>query len=282
MKEPSIPTGLITFTSDFGWGWGYVAACEGTMLRIHPQVRICHLSHDVPGGDVAAGALVLRRIAPLYPPAVHLAVVDPGVGTARRPLVLLTERTDALVGPDNGLLVSAAEAMGGIREVWVLSPAQVREAAGLPSDQISMTFHGRDVFAPAAALLAKGVEVAALGSRVEPADLVSLGSPYALVEDHSVTAEVIEVDRFGNVALAVRFAELSPLEHFYQVEALGEGLPVWTARTVTTFAELGSGELGLFCDSWGQVALALKSASAAQLLSLERGMRVRLTPLPQE
>ena len=282
MKQPSIANNLITFTSDFGWGWGYVAACEGTILRINAQARICHLSHEVPGGDVAAGALVLKRIAPLYPPAVHLAVVDPGVGTARRPLVVLTERGDALVGPDNGLLVQAAEAMGGIREAWLLNPIQVREAAGLPSDQVSMTFHGRDVFAPAAALLAKRVKANILGTPIDPAGLIRLAPPYAMVEDHAVTAEVIEVDRFGNVALAIKFAELDPREHFYQVETLGEGLPVWTARTVTTFAELGSGELGLFCDSWGQVALALKSASAAELLSLERGMRVRLTPVPVE
>ena len=97
----------VTFLTDFGWGGGYVAACEATIVRVHPSARVLHISHEVPVGDVGTGALVLARVAPLYPVAVHLAVVDPGVGTARRPLALSASRGDWLVGPDNGLLVDA-------------------------------------------------------------------------------------------------------------------------------------------------------------------------------
>ena len=104
----------ITFLSDFGWCGGYVAACEATMVRVCPQARVLHVSHEVPVGDVAAEPLVLARVAPLCPEAVHLAVVDPGVGTARRPVALATARGDLLVGPDNGLLIDAAEALGGL------------------------------------------------------------------------------------------------------------------------------------------------------------------------
>jgi len=273
---------IVTFLSDSGWGGGYVAVCEAMVTRIRPAARVCHISHEVPAGDIATGALTLERIAPLFPPAVHLAVVDPGVGTDRRPLALVAERGDALVGPDNGLLLPAALALGGVQSAWCLEPQLVRATAGLPVGQISSTFHGRDVFAPAAALLAATDDPSEFAVPVDPATVVR--PPAASVEmlPDGVRAEVIEVDRFGNVGLAVRFAELDRRIERFLVEIVGEEVQAWTARVVRTYGELGSGELGVYCDSWGQTALALKSASAAQLLSLERGMHVRLvaTPLP--
>ncbi|MBN1320181.1 MAG: SAM-dependent chlorinase/fluorinase [Thermoleophilia bacterium] len=271
--------GIITFISDSGWGGGYVAVCEAVVTRIRPAVRVLHISHEVPAGDIAAGALVLERIAPLYPPAVHLAIVDPGVGTARRPLALETERGDVLVGPDNGLLIGAAMALGGIRATWVLDPAKVRVQAGLPVDQISATFHGRDVFAPTTALLATAVDPASVASSADPAGLTRLAPPQCEITAQGAVAQVIEVDRFGNVGLALRFTDLSPREGRYLVGIVDEDLPDWKARVVRTYGELQPGELGVFCDSWGQVALALKSASAAELLAVGRGMRVRLSPI---
>lgn len=270
--------GIITFISDTGWGGGYAAVCEAVVTRIRPEVRFFHVSHEVPAGDVAAGALTLERIAPLYPPAVHLGVVDPGVGTSRRPLALVTARGDMLVGPDNGLLIAAASALGGLQEAWCLDPIRVRAQAGLPADEISATFHGRDVFAPTAALLATAVDPPSLASPIDPADLVRLTPPLVEIAARGALAEVIEVDRFGNVGLALRFASLSTQENRFCIEIVGEDLPEWTARVVHTYGELQPGELGLFCDSWGQVALALRSASAAELLSVDRGMKVRLTP----
>jgi S-adenosylmethionine hydrolase len=268
---------IITFVSDSGWGGGYAAVCEAIVARLRPEARVFHISHEVPVGDIAAGALTLERIAPLYPPAVHLAIVDPGVGTSRRPLAITTTRGDALVGPDNGLLLSAADALGGLNSAWLLDPSLVRAKAGLPATPISSTFHGRDVFAPTAALLAADNDPSPLGSPVDPAALVRLAPPLAETTPEGALAEVIEVDRFGNVGLALRFDDLAPKTAFFLVEIVGESLPEWTARTVFTYGELKSGELGVFRDSWGQVALALKSASAAQLLAIARGMRVRLT-----
>ena len=270
--------GIITFISDTGWGGGYVAVGEAVVTRIRPEVRFFHVSHEVPAGDIAAAALTLERIAPLYPPAVHLGVVDPGVGTSRRPLALVAARGDMLVGPDNGLLIAAASALGGLRQAWCLDPARVRAGAGLPVDEISATFHGRDVFTPTAALLATATDPASLGSTIDPADLVRLAPPLAEVAAGSALAEVVEVDRFGNVGLALRFASLPPGEDRFSVEIAGEDLPEWTARVVNTYGELQPGELGVFCDSWGHVALALRSASAAELLSVGRGQKVRLTP----
>jgi S-adenosylmethionine hydrolase len=267
---------IITFISDFGWSGGYAAVCEAVMATVRPQARVCHISHEVPVGDVAAGALTLQRVAPLYPPAVHLAVVDPGVGTARRPLALTSTRGDALVGPDNGLLLGAAEALGGLKTAWLLDPSRVRARAGLPVDGVSSTFHGRDLFSPAAALLAATGDPSPLGSPLDPSALVRLLSPTAELTDDGAVAQVIETDRFGNVGLALRFADLLPQNGGFVVEIVGEDLPEWDARVVRTYGELRPGELGLFCDSWGQAALALNAASAAQLLSLKRGMVVRL------
>jgi S-adenosylmethionine hydrolase len=273
MSRPDI----ITFMSDSGWSGAYVAACEGTMVTVRPQARVFHISHEVPAGDVAAGALTLQRVAPLFPCAVHLAVVDPGVGTARRPIVVACGRGDMLVGPDNGLLLGAAEALGGLVGAWDLDPAAVRRWAGLPVDKVSFTFHGRDIFSPAAAVLAGSGDPSSLGTTIDPASLVRLAPPVVEHIEGGVIAQVVEIDRFGNTGLALRFADLPPGGGEFVVEVPGEDLPEWRARVVRTFGDLHPGELGVYCDSWGQTALTLNSASAAQLLTLERGMRVQLT-----
>jgi S-adenosylmethionine hydrolase len=267
---------LITFLSDFGWNGGYVAACEAIMTRVQPKARISHISHEVAVGDVAAGAAILGRVAPLYPPAVHLAVIDPGVGMDRRPLALVSSRGDVLVGPDNGLLMPAVDALGSLSEAWLLDPERVRTQAGLPAQEVSSTFHGRDVFAPAAALFSGIVDPADCGSAMDPTALVRLlPAAWRLTPDGAI-AQVIEIDRFGNVELALRFDDFYPHEGSLTVEIEGEDLPEWDARVIRTYGELRPGELGVFRDSWGQVALALNGASAAELLSVERGMVVRL------
>jgi S-adenosylmethionine hydrolase len=272
---------LITFMTDFGWCGGYVAACEATIARVRPSARVLHLSHEVPIGDVAAGALVLARVAPLCPEAVHLAVIDPGVGTARRPVVLSVARGDILVGPDNGLLVDAAEALGGVTGAWTLDVQQVRARAGLPPDRVSATFHGRDVFATASALLAAGVDPSSLGLPVGAASLVRPVVVFVETEMPGVSAPVIEIDRFGNVALGLPFADLPSAEdgpEEFLVQVPGDDLPEWSARVARTYGDLLPGELGLIGDSWGQAALALNGASASELLGVRRGALVTLMP----
>ena len=272
--------GIITFISDTGWGGGYAAVCEAIVARLNPDARVFHISHEVPAGDIAAGALTLGRIAPLYPPGVHVAIVDPGVGTGRRPLALCTPRGDMLVGPDNGVLIPAAEALGGVTAAWALDPPRVRARAGLPAGAISSTFHGRDVFAPTATLLAALTDPASIATPLDPSTLVRLPEPFAETTPNGATAEVIEVDRFGNIGLALQYEALTPLASEYLIEVVGEEEPEWNARVVRTYGDLRPGELGVFRDSWGQVAVALNSASAAQLLSVDKGMRVRLTTIP--
>lgn len=273
--------GIVTFATDFGWSGGYVAACEAVIATIEPTARIIHLSHEIAVGDIRAGALVLARVAPLCPPCVHLAVVDPGVGTARRPLALLARRGDLLVGPDNGLLLPAAEALGGVDTAWALDAVSVRTAAGLAGSPLSHTFHGRDIFAPAAALLASGRPPSTLGTETASASLIALPPLEWESCADGVLAEVVEIDRFGNVELAIPFPDLPPGSRCFSVELEGEGSSGWSARVVATYGELRPGELGLLEDSWGMVALALNGASAAELLSVERGMGVRLQTLEE-
>lgn len=278
MNDSAGNTRLVTFLTDFGHsGGGYVAACEATIALITPSVRVIHVAHEIGVGDVAWGSLVLSRVAPLCPPCVHLAVVDPGVGTERRPIVLTAGRGDHLVGPDNGLLVAAAESLGGIEQTWLIDIMRLRGKAGLGSDKVSATFHGRDVFAPTAALLASGVAAEEIGIPFDKQSLVRLKEPIMEVAVDSVVAEVIEVDRFGNVGLAARFDDCTLQGTRVVVEVVGESLPEWEARVVETFGQLRSGELGVYRDSWGQLALALNGASAAQLLSVSRGSLVRIT-----
>ena len=272
---------MVTFLTDFGWCGGYVAACEATIARVCPSARLLHISHEVPVGDVAAGALVLARVAPLYPEAVHLAVIDPGVGTARRPIALSASRGDFLVGPDNGLLNDAAESLGGATRAWALDVERVRVRAGLPPETVSTTFHGRDLFAPASGLLAAGADPASLGQPVDLASLVRLPPIPFQPTDGGVSAPVIEIDRFGNVGLGLPFAELPAREGAdatFLVEVAGDSLPDWSARVVRTYGDLLPGELGLVRDSWGQAALALNGASASEFLGVRRGVMVTLTP----
>jgi S-adenosylmethionine hydrolase len=268
---------IITFLTDYGLCGGYVAACEATIASLAPNARVLHLSHEVGLGDVRWGSMILARVAPLGPRCVHLAVVDPGVGTERRPVVLIANRGDVLVGPDNGLLIPAADSLGGLREAWLLEPDRLRSRAGLPMAEVSPTFHGRDVFAPAAALLADGASLAELGRPFDTAALVRPTGAAFETLPQGFLAEVVEVDRFGNVGLAARFDECPFPAASVRVVVEGEELPDWNAKVVHTFGQLLSGELGVYRDSWGHVALALNGASAAELLSVGRGMMIRIS-----
>src|SRR5438270_6845657 len=165
------------------------------MKRIAPAVQIIDITHGIPPRQVLPGALTLANTLPYMPPGVHLAVVDPGVGSARRALALRDGEGRIHVGPDNGLLVPAAEKLGGIKEAHELTnPAYALES-------VSRTFHGRDLFSPAAAHLALGVALGELGPPIDPDALVRLDLPQAEVGQSRIRATVLGVDRFGNIAL---------------------------------------------------------------------------------
>jgi S-adenosylmethionine hydrolase len=254
--------GWISLTTDYGTFDGFVAACHGTIARLAPDVRVIDVTHHVPPADVSRGAAVLAQTAPFLPPSVHVVVVDPGVGTSRRGLVLGTPN-GLLVGPDNGVLIWAAEALGGIETAYELANKD-----WLLGD-VSRTFHGRDVFSPAAAHLALGANPADAGPRVDPATLVRLPDPVVTVGDGWIESEVVTVDRFGNVQLAAGGEVLA---------GLGTDLVVNTvrARRGSTFAEVGRGELLVFEDSAGHVAVAVNNGRAVVVLSVTPGDLVKI------
>ena len=254
----------ITMTTDYGISDGFTAACHGVIARLAPTVRVIDVTHLVAPGDVARGAAVLAQAVPHLPHAVHVAIVDPGVGTARRGIAITTPN-GALVGPDNGLLPWAADALGGVtRAVELANPAWF-------TSNVSHTFHGRDVFAPAAARLAYGAELSEAGPVLDPTSLVRLPDPVVVVADGWVEAEVLTVDRFGNVQLAARDRD---------VAALGERLLVGGVQAVRghTFADAPAGGLVVYLDSAERIAIAVNGGRAAVVLGATPGDVLRLSP----
>jgi S-adenosylmethionine hydrolase len=254
----------ISFTTDYGLQEGYVATCAGVIATITPAARIIDVTHLVPPFDIRRGSLVLAQTVPYLPPAVHLAVVDPGVGTSRR-AIAVAAGDSVLVGPDNGLLIPAAEALGGITSAHELTEARYR----LPA--VSATFHGRDIFAPAAAHLAAGVPLSNLGPPVDPSSLVSLANPETVVSHGVLTTEVLLVDHFGNLVLAARTV---PKGQSVLITIGDRSVP---AVVATTFADAPPGGLVVYPDSAGHLAIAVNGASAAAHLRCTAGDRVMIT-----
>jgi len=264
----------VCFLSDFGLADDFVGTCKGVMLRIAPGLSVVDLTHEVPDFGVEAGAEILQHAAGYMPgDAVYLAVIDPGVGTERRGLALEVESGALLVGPDNGLLVPAAEALGGITGAVVLSEERFH------LHPVSNTFHGRDVFAPVAAHLAAGVRISDLGETVEDASLTwSSQASNQVDEGGDFVTRIISIDHFGNARLSV-LQEESELEYgdALKVDA-GDG--EMSVRYVETFGSAGPGELILVPDSHWRLSLAINKGSATHALALRVGGEVRLVRTP--
>ncbi len=266
MTPPPRP---ISFLSDYGVADEFVGVCHGVMARIAPGVQIIDIAHGLPRHDVRAGALMLRRALPFMPPGVHLAVVDPDVGTKRRAIALRTADEDRiLVGPDNGLLALAASRFGGAVEAADLSRSSHR------LDPVSATFHGRDIFAPVAAALAAGAELLDAGDPIDADEITILHMPMATVEPEGLVAHAVSFDRFGNITLDVEHQELTET-------GLRLGRPVEVnnhhAHYAVTFSDVGAGQLLLYEDAYRTLALAVNRGSARDMLgvSLDDELTIR-------
>ncbi len=259
---------IVTLLSDFGARDTYAGVVEGAILRVAPEARVLHLTHGIPAGDVAQGARALAGALPHVPAGVHVAVVDPGVGTARRALIVACGDGRLLVGPDNGLLVPAAEACGGLSATWELA---------VPPGA-SPTFHARDVFAPAAGRLALGERPEALGTSLEPAVCVRISFTRATVANGRVRALCVHVDRFGNCALAAGESDLEAAEIGVggAVAVAIRGLPRGAAQRGRTFADVPPGAVVVLVDSAGAVALCINGGDAARELRMAVGDDVEL------
>lgn len=253
----------ISFLTDYGLDDVYVGVCHGVIARTAPHARIIDVCHTVPSGSVAAGARLLAKAAPHMPPGIMLAVVDPGVGTSRRAVAVLAGES-VLVGPDNGLLVPAAEILGGVRGVF--------ELAG--QEPASATFHGRDIFAPAAAQLALGLDPALLGPVVPADSLVRLPPPKVKVTKEAITGEVALVDSFGNLqTTVVGDASAMPVGARVMLFFGGRRRIATVGRT---FADVSKGKLMLYVDSAGYLAVAVNGGSAAAKVGVGSGTEITI------
>jgi S-adenosylmethionine hydrolase len=262
---------VITFLSDFGLQDAFVGTCHGVMRRIARDAQIIDITHGIPPQQVLQGALVLGNTLPYMPRGVHLAVVDPGVGSHRRALAVRTRDGRLLVGPDNGLLLVAADALGGVDEAHELA----NPAYALAS--VSRTFHGRDLFAPAAAHLALGVAPAELGPPIDPQALVRLDLPEPDVGQNRIRATVLYVDHFGNVQLNLKRRHLEEAGVLPGVTVeLELALERYYAIAARTFTDARRGDIILYEDSYGNVAIAISGGSAADLFGAGASDDVRI------
>ncbi|MEE9282436.1 MAG: SAM-dependent chlorinase/fluorinase [Myxococcota bacterium] len=254
----------VTLLSDFGTRDGYVAALKGSLLRRAPDARLIDVTHEIAPGEIASGAFVLAQAAPHFPPGtVHLAVVDPGVGSDRRAIACEIDG-QRFVAPDNGLLSRVLDGAQAIR-------AHEITKSELWNEPVSPVFHGRDIFAPVAGHLAAGGELEDVGGTIEPSSLVRLPESEVRREDGAAVGQVVHVDRFGNLITNLK------------VDADGvEGVRVETAgRTVAlrhTYADVPEGEIVALVGSSGRLEIACNGDSAARVLGASSGSVVVLRP----
>jgi S-adenosylmethionine hydrolase len=263
----------ITFLSDYGHRDEYVGVCHGVIERIAPGATVIDVVHGLPPHDVRTGAVALRNALPFLPRGVHLAIVDPKVGTARRPLAVRSHDGQHFVGPDNGLLWPAIERSGGIEVAVDIAQGPYR------LEPVSATFHGRDLFAPVAARLALETPIENAGRPVAPEEVARLEIPFPAASPGRIQAQVLAVDRFGNVQLNVD-RELMRSAGFAPGDVLSVQVDDGPRRAVfgRTFADVPVGEAVIYEDSALAIAIALNGEHAAEALGAGPGMKVELKP----
>lgn len=264
---------IVTLLTDYGRDDEFVGVCHGVMRRIAPGVEIVDITHGIPRHAVRQGAVVLRNTLPYLPTGVHMAVVDPEVGTERRAVALRCADGNVLVGPDNGLLSLAWEIAGGVEETVDVSRSKHR------LEPMSATFHGRDVFAPVAASLAAGEPPAEAGEPLDPDELVRVELPLARRDGDTLVAHAVSVDGFGNVSLNAGHGDLTgsglSLGSEVELETRGER---FLARFASTFADVKPGELIVYEDAYRSLAVALNRGDAATILGVRLDDEVRISP----
>jgi S-adenosylmethionine hydrolase len=255
---------VITFLSDYGLDDDFVGVCHGVIATICPQARVIDISHGIRRHDVRAGALMLSESLAYMPVGVHVAVVDPDVGAARRAVALRLGDDRLLVGPDNGLLSLAAEIGGGVVEAVDIAHSSFR------LEPVSATFHGRDIFAPVAARLAAGAPLAVAGDPLDPEQLIRIRLSRAQRRDGALLAHVRQIDHFGNLQLDAGHEDVSD-----SGLKLGRAVRLQTAarrshltQYVRTFADVGEGEVLLYEDAQRRLSVAISHGDAAAELGL--------------
>ena len=274
MPGPDAPV-FVTFLSDFGTSDDFAGICHGVINLICPEAQVIHVTHGIQPQGIGQGARVLAGAIPYLPVGVHLAVVDPGVGSERRAIALRTGDGRRFVGPDNGLLILAADASGGVVEAVAITNPQIM------LQPVSRTFHGRDVFAPAAARLAGGMPMSELGPPIDPAGLVRRQTPDHRIEGSIVHAPVQYIDRYGNIQLAVSGGRARRALPAGPDGRDRHGDDRYYARCSDTFTDVGPGEFVLYEDSSGLLSFALNRGNAAELTATEVGVEIAIDLAPR-
>jgi S-adenosyl-L-methionine hydrolase (adenosine-forming) len=264
---------IVTLLTDYGRDDDFVGVCHGVIRSISPDAQIVDITHGIERYGVRHGAIVLRNTLPYMPKGVHMAVVDPQVGTERRAVALRCEDGRLLVGPDNGLLSLAWERFGGIDLAVDITRSPHR------LEPVSATFHGRDVFSPVAARLAAGAELADAGDPLDEATLAKVELPEPRTEDGVLTAHALTIDRFGNAGLNVSHEQLAGTGiTLGQTVELEVGRERFLATYAQTFADVSPGELIVYEDAYRTLAVAINRGDAAATLGLQPDAEVRLRP----
>lgn len=264
---------IISFVSDFGLDDTWVGVCHAVIHRVCPDARIVDLAHNIDAFDIRKGAAVAAAGVHQLPEAIHLVVVDPGVGGPRRDLCVVTSDGVRLIGPDNGVLVPAARRAGGIRSVYSIEGARSDERPPLG------TFHARDVLAPAAAMLACGASPDALGDSVDPASLHQAPFPPSHPEGDHLVAEILERDRFGSLRMSVDEADIETYGLRGAALELAIGHVVLSVPFGRSFSDVARGELVVLVDASGWLTLAENAGSAFERFGVEPGTLVRVRAL---
>jgi S-adenosyl-L-methionine hydrolase (adenosine-forming) len=264
---------IVTLLTDYGHDDDFVGVCHGVILAIHADAQIVDITHGIDRYGVRQGAIVLRNTLPYMPIGVHVGVVDPQVGTERRAVALRTDDGRVLIGPDNGLLSLAWERCGGVALAVDITRSPHR------MEPVSATFHGRDIFAPVAAHLAAGAELADAGDPLDPTTLEAVHLPEPRSEDGALVAHALVVDRFGNAGLNVDHDDMAgsgiTLGGTVELEVGGEH---YLATYTQTFADVRPGELLVYEDAYRSLAVAINRGDAAATMGLQPDAEVRLRP----
>lgn len=261
---------LICFVSDFGLDDTWVGVCHAVIHRACPQAQVVDMAHHIRPFDIRQGAAVATSSVHQVPDAIHLIVVDPGVGDGRRDICIVAKSGTRLVGPDNGVLIPATRRQGGVDAAYAIDSSKVDFRSPLA------TFHARDILAPVAAALACGVEPGSLGVSIAPESLVPAPFDEARLDGDTVTAEVLDIDRFGSVRISVASDQIEPLGLKADVLELNIGHHTLRAKVGLTFSDATGGEPVALVDSSGWLTLALNRLSAADRYGVKVGTPVRI------
>ena len=260
---------IISFASDFGVSDGSVGIVRGVINRIDSELKINDISHDIPPQNIKYGSLLLMRAIQYIPPGVLLAVVDPGVGTERKPVAIETD-WGVMVGPDNGLLNLACATVGGAKRAYLLE----NENWIIPSD--GNTFHARDLFSPFAAGIASGqLDIKDCGEEVDLMNLQQYLIPLTEKKDDEVKGEVLWVDHYGNCQTNISPDELTDLG-----KSIGDvlSIKVQNQEIKMTWSETyqsdGVNQVGLITDSWGMISIFAKNNNASEIIGIVDGEKI--------